>query len=223
MQLAGKVAIVTGASDGLGKATADLLLQEGCKVVRIGLAADGYEEKQTENELNIIGDLTDEQTRGNLFTWALAAFDTVDILVNNAAVSIYAPSYETTHNEMQKIYDICGQVTVPWATAYCASKFALHGLTQGLRREVKKTGIHVMLVMPAIIDTNIRLHVLRGTPPGNVNGMKGCPPNQIARAIIRAMKRNANNLYTPFYLAYPFMKMQEYTPWLMDWYLDTKR
>lgn len=252
--LSGKIVIVTGASDGLGKVTADLLLKNGCKIVRIGLEAQGYRELDNENELNIIGDLSLAKTREDLLVRTIKKFGTLDILINNAAIGIYAPSYETTYDELLKIYEvnvfvpnemmrlvlpifrekhsgtivnigsICGTVTVPWATIYCSTKFALHGITQGFRREVRDFGVHVMLVMPAVIKTNFRRHVIRGKAPTNVErDVHGISPEYVANSIINGIKKKKKNIYVPFVLAYPFMKMQEYTPWLMDWYLRTKQ
>ncbi len=251
--LFGKVAVITGASDGLGKTLSNSLLKQGCKVVRIGLNADGYSELNNENELNIIGDLSYSKTREDLINRAIVKFGTIDILVNNAATGIYAASYETQYDELLKMYDvnvfvpnelirltlpvfsrkhsghivnigsICGTVTVPWATIYCSTKFALHGITQGLRREVHGLGINITLVMPSVIKTNFRQHVIRGEAPENVKKMNiAVSTEYIASSIINGIIKKKKNVYSPFFLAYPFMKMQEYAPWLMDWYLRGK-
>jgi short-subunit dehydrogenase len=63
------------------------------------------------------------------------------------------------------IGSIGGRVTLPWSTLYCASKYALHSVSEGLYRELKPYQIHVLTVIPGIVDTNFRFHVLAGTPP----------------------------------------------------------
>lgn len=254
MSLAGKVVVITGVSEGIGKASMQKLLQAGCKVVGIGLPAAGYEAGSGDNWVRLLGDITDAGVRENLIQTALQRFGTIDILINNAAVSSYALSYDTPDEVLRRLYDvnvfaglslvrrvapilkekrsgsivnigsICGIVTVPWATVYCSTKFAVHGLTQGLRLDLKPHGIHVMLVMPGIANTRIRDNVLHGKPPGSVLKMKlGVSPEYIAGSVIKGLVRQSRHVYSPFILAWPFVKMKEYAPWLMDWYLQSKQ
>ena len=91
MSLRGKVAIVTGAGGGVGKATTKRLAQEGCKVVLIGrdrskLAKVTAEIKDSKNTLPISADITKEAEVLSAVEQTISAYDTVDILVNNAGV-----------------------------------------------------------------------------------------------------------------------------------------
>ena len=88
MNLRGKVAIVTGAGGGVGKATTKRLAQEGCKVVLIGrdrskLAKVTAEIKDSKNTLPISADITKEAEVLSAVEQTISAYDTVDILVNN--------------------------------------------------------------------------------------------------------------------------------------------
>lgn len=246
-----KVIVLTGASSGLGASLVRQLLASGAKVTGIDTqpATTSHE-----NYLHIQGDIASSGVRAQAVQAAMAAFGNIDILINNAAVGIYASSYESSDAENARVYEvnvlaplgmialvvphfirrqsgmivnigsICGKVTVPWATVYCSTKFALAGISQGLRRELAPHRVHVLHVMPAVIDTAFRRHVLRGQAPGKVQTMRrSSDPDCTAKAILSAIARKKKNLYTPFTLAYPFTKMQEYTPWLMDWYLKSKQ
>jgi 3-oxoacyl-[acyl-carrier protein] reductase len=91
MSLRGKVAIVTGAGGGVGKATSKRLAQEGCRVVLIGrdrskLAKAAAEIKDKKNTLPISADITKEAEVLSAVEQTISAYDTVDILVNNAGI-----------------------------------------------------------------------------------------------------------------------------------------
>ncbi|MFM7369814.1 MAG: SDR family NAD(P)-dependent oxidoreductase, partial [Sphaerospermopsis kisseleviana] len=92
-KLDGKVAIITGASSGIGKATAISLAAEGAKVVIAARRRDRLEaiiKYITENGrqgLSVVADITDEAQVQNLIQKANAKFGRVDILVNNAGIS----------------------------------------------------------------------------------------------------------------------------------------
>jgi short-subunit dehydrogenase len=246
-----KTVLITGSSSGIGLALSRKLVALGCNVAGIGL--DASSPLSDPRYTYMQGDICIEAARASFIEGALERFGTVDILINNAAIGIYAPSTETSEEELKKIYgvnvfaglelikrvvpifrknhggsivnigSICGSVTVPWSTIYCSTKFAVHGITQGLRRELAGDNIHVMLVMPAVIATDFRKHVLRGIAPGKVKDIELTPPEKVADDIIRGLARKKKHVYSPLHLAFPFMKMQEYAPWLMDWYLKSKQ
>lgn len=253
-----KIILITGSSRGVGEATAKAFIAQnlGAQVVGVGLeAAPNFIHPQHHYHQ---GDITDPAFRQKIIDQTISQFGRIDILINNAATGIYAPSYETSYAETLRLYDvnvfapmelirlalphmqkqttasivnigsICCKVTVPWATTYCATKFALDGQTQGLQRELrnKKSArhIHVMFVMPAVIDTNFRAFVVRGEAPKNVTNMRLLVrPEYVAKRIIAGVAKKKKKIYVPFITAFPFMKMQEYTPWLMDLYLRSKQ
>src|ERR1041384_1969929 len=94
LQLAGKVALVTGASVGLGRAIAQMLAEEGCRVAivargeeRLQKAADEIAARGLEQPLGLGADITQRDAAELIKRRVLAAFGRLDILVNNAGGS----------------------------------------------------------------------------------------------------------------------------------------
>src|SRR4029079_2908778 len=94
LQLAGKVALVTGASVGLGRAIAQMLAEEGCRLAivarredRLSKAADEIAAIGRERPLVIVADITQHDVAARIRDEVLAGFGRLDILVNNAGGS----------------------------------------------------------------------------------------------------------------------------------------
>ncbi|HKR57497.1 MAG TPA: SDR family NAD(P)-dependent oxidoreductase [Candidatus Nitrosopolaris sp.] len=104
MSLKGKVAIVTGAGTGVGKATTKRLFSEGCKVVLIGrdrskLTRVISELNSKKNLLAVKADITKEADVVNIIEESISAFDTIDILVNNAGILNDPTPFHNTSDE----------------------------------------------------------------------------------------------------------------------------
>jgi 3-oxoacyl-[acyl-carrier protein] reductase len=104
MSLKGKVAIVTGAGTGVGKATTKRLFSEGCKVVLIGrdrskLTRVISELNSKKNLLPVKADITKEADVVNIIEESISAFDTIDILVNNAGILNDPMPFHSTSDE----------------------------------------------------------------------------------------------------------------------------
>ena len=120
------------------------------------------------------------------------------------------------------IGSVGGWVTLPWATMYCASKYAMHALSEGLYRELRGEGIHVMLTVPGIIQTNFRDNVLSGTPPPRVEQIRYViAPEDLARAVVEGIARRRRTVVLPK-VARLFAFLNYAFPWLMDWYCEYK-
>ncbi|MDQ6745210.1 MAG: SDR family oxidoreductase [Actinomycetota bacterium] len=107
--LDGKVAIVTGSARGIGRATAELLSQQGAKVLINDL--DGDVAKQTANEISgetlvFAGDLTQESVPDQLVQRVIDEWGQVDILVNNAGYTLDAPIHKMSDEWFQRMLDI---------------------------------------------------------------------------------------------------------------------
>jgi 3-oxoacyl-[acyl-carrier protein] reductase/bacilysin biosynthesis oxidoreductase BacG len=105
--LAGKVAVVTGASRGIGKAVADLLVQEGCAVVicsrkRDQIEAAALELAKNGRALGVACDVTDEKAARNFVGVALKEFGRIDILVNNAGTHLRGTVESTTLDILER-------------------------------------------------------------------------------------------------------------------------
>src|SRR4051794_7553971 len=130
-------------------------------------------------------DVTDAAQRKSALAAALDRFGRIDVLVNNAGRTQVGAVEETTDEELRTLFElhffapaaltrlvlptmreqgggaivqmssVGGQVTAPGFGAYCATKFALEGLTETLRDEVREFGIHTMIVEPGAFRTGL--------------------------------------------------------------------
>ncbi len=187
-----RIAIVTGATSGIGEATARKFVAAGFGVVGNGRTATRL--TALEKELGsafrgIAGDATDEVVLESLFSGAVEAFGKpVDIVVANAGrglggtvkdvdmnafsdtlninvtgtlallqkaaqkmVDVQQVNYPDSAADIVVIGSVVGRHVSPFSAAYGASKFAVHALTEGLRREVGPEGVRVSLVEPGIV------------------------------------------------------------------------
>ncbi len=186
-----KVVIITGASSGIGKALAYEFAGKGAKCV---LGARNHE-KLTEiaEEIKLNGgevafaqtDVSIESDCKNLVLTAMERFGKIDILINNAGISmralfkdvqldvirrvmdvnfwgtVYCTKYALPHILEQKgsvvgVSSIGGIKGLPGRTGYSASKFAMGGLLECIRTEHLKQGLHVLVAYPGFTASNIR-------------------------------------------------------------------
>jgi len=186
-----KVVIITGASSGIGLALVKEFAELKAKVV---LAARNYNKiKQLEEEiinnggdaLAIQTDVSKEEDCKNLIRETVKKFEKIDILINNAGISMRALFIDLNLDVLKKLMDvnfwgtvyctkyalpylikakgsivgvssIAGFVGLPARTGYSSSKFAMNGFLNTLRIETLKTGLHVMIIAPGFTASNIR-------------------------------------------------------------------
>src|SRR5229473_1201127 len=184
--LSGKAVLVTGASAGIGRATAIALAQAGAKIIATGrrkLELDTLAKQCGGAAIEtIVGDLNDARFVDDL---ANRARD-VDILVNNAGILKYAPLMDMTDADCEEMFrtNVLASFRVMLAVAksmvkrrrghviimtsiaarevyqlgviYCATKHALSAFARGLRIELQGHGIKVTEIAPGMVDTGIR-------------------------------------------------------------------
>jgi len=195
MKIQGKVALVTGASEGIGAACARVFEARGARLSIVARNAERLAGVGGPNTLRTAGDITKEETRESLVARTIERFGGIDILVNNAGMGLYAPAWKAPMADTRRMFElnffaplalaqrvapymrerkggaivnissIAGKVTLPWLTLYSVSKFALGSLTDGLRTELKPDGIHVMAVCPGYVKTEFQAHALGAHPP----------------------------------------------------------
>ncbi len=184
-----KVVVVTGGTEGIGKALVDSFLQQGARVATCGRNHDKLYHIQTlhpNKPLHVVpADVTKEFDCNNFINSVIETFGTIDILINNAGLSMRALFNElelaTLHQLMDVnfwgavyctkfalpeiiknkgtiagISSVAGFRGLPGRTGYSASKFALTGFLEALRTEVANDGVNVMWVSPGFTSTNIR-------------------------------------------------------------------
>lgn len=190
-RLIGKVVVVTGASSGIGEATVQAFARSGCKVVLAARNTEKLHEiagqgwlKQTES-LVVTCDVSREDDCRNLMAETVRRFGRIDILINNAGVSMRAVFADVDLNVIRRLMEInfwgcvyctkyalpeilrnggsiigvnsiAGVKGLPARTGYSSSKFAMNGFMESLRIENLKTGIHVGVIYPGYTTSNIR-------------------------------------------------------------------
>ena len=187
MTLQDKVIVITGASQGFGKALAKALKQENAQVVISGHDKENLE--RTAQELSVdhfLADVTSFDNVKKLGEYAIEKYGKIDFWINNAGIQI-APSFvedidiKKLHNlfeinffgyfygcqialsQMKKqksgviinINSTAGLDGKPEISAYASSKFAIKGLTESIRREVKDLDIKILGVFPGGMQTDI--------------------------------------------------------------------
>ena len=192
-----KLVIVTGASSGIGKACAEKFAQKGANVVLAARSEDKLREvaKQISSYgvevLAVVADVSKEEDCKKLVDEALLKFGRIDVLVNNAGISMRAAFADLDISVLKKVMDvnfwgtvyctryaiasilknkgsvvgvssIAGYKGLPGRTGYSSSKFAMHGFLESLRIENIKKGLHVLIACPGFTASNIRNTALSG-------------------------------------------------------------
>jgi short-subunit dehydrogenase len=247
-----KVALITGASEGIGASCARLIGQRGARLALTALPSEDFRESESDSQLIIPGDITSEKTRTEVVERTMARFGRIDVLINNAGVGQYGYPTEVDTEISKRIFDINvfsalaltqlvvphmrarksgtivnmgsvgGKVSLPWAVMYCATKWALHCVDDSLRRELSGTGIRVMKVCPGIVDTKFRDHVLAGTAPERVEAIRRVVSPEQVAA---AVIRGVERGKREVYVpksGFIFTSLEFFAPRAMDWYLRGK-
>ncbi len=178
-----KVALITGASSGIGAETAKLLAANGYTVYGAARRVDRMQELEKSGVRILKMDITDEASMVNGVNKILAAENRIDVLVNNAGYGSFGALEEVSLSEARyqfevnifglarltqlvlpkmreqhsgkiiNISSIGGKIGEPNGTWYHATKFAVEGLSDSLRMELKQFGIDVVIIEPGAIIT----------------------------------------------------------------------
>ncbi|MBW4485813.1 MAG: SDR family oxidoreductase [Tildeniella torsiva UHER 1998/13D] len=178
------VILITGCSSGIGKALCQAFHRQGCRVVATARRVEALGELKAQGIMTLLLDVTDSAAIQQVVETVLAQIGRIDILVNNAGFGQFGPLMDLSPTQLEaqfqtnvlaplelvqqvapvmkgqrsgiivNIGSISGVVTTPFAGAYCASKAALHSLSEALRMELAPFGIHVVTVQPGAIQSN---------------------------------------------------------------------
>jgi short-subunit dehydrogenase len=184
-----KVVMVTGGSEGIGKALVEALLVKGAKVATCGRNSDKLYQLQLQHPHQplhtMVADVSKENDCKRFVDITVKTFGEIDVLINNAGVSMRAMFSETSLDTLRSVMDInfwgtvyCTKFALPYITekkgdivgvssiagfrglpgrsGYSASKFAVNGWLESLRTELLETGVNVMWVSPGFTASNIR-------------------------------------------------------------------
>jgi len=198
-----KVVIITGATSGIGLATAQAFTAAGARVI----AASRHSTPPC--------DVTKDDDVRRLIERA----GRVDILINNAGAGLRAPLVDVKPEDARQLMElnffgalrciqavlpvmrrqgsgqivnvssVIGVVATPRNSIYCASKFALRALSDALRMELRGTGIDVITILPGYTDTPFFDKMIRYDGSPRLSPFRGQPPEKVARAILRACRQ----------------------------------
>ena len=200
----GKVVVITGGSSGIGKALAEVFGKNGSRILITGRNAEdlsGAVDELRSNGIDIHGfasDVSKEDDNRRMAEEAVRLFGRIDVLINNAGVTMRALFEDVDMEVIRKVMDInffgvlyatkyclpeilrnkgsvigissvAGYRGLPARAGYSSSKFALNGFLEVLRTEMLKKGVHVMTACPGFTTSNIRKRSL--TKDGSAQGI----------------------------------------------------
>lgn len=187
-KLAGKVALITGSSAGIGWASALALAEEGASLVLTARRQERLSELEEKVQavsgkaISVIGDAREEETAIQAVQAAVKNFGRLDILINNTGVGNYKNLVETTAEDydemMAGIYGFAGEAV------YCATKFAQVGFAQALDKELRTQGIKVGVRCPGGVKTEFALG--KGRTEDGVVASTMLEPEDVAGAVLLA-------------------------------------
>ncbi|KYH13441.1 oxidoreductase [Staphylococcus kloosii] len=222
MNLNGKVAVITGASSGIGAGIAQAFAQQQMNVVlggrneqRLKEVASSIQEDTQVQVRTFVVDVTKNGEVNNLVNFAQEQFGKIDVLVNSAGqmlssavtdgdvdawdtmldvnvkgmlygINAVLPKFlAQSSGHIINIASISGFEVTKQSTLYSMTKTAVHTLTQGLEKELAKTGVRATSISPGMVETSM-------TESTDWGGRKKLEPKDIAEAAIYALQQPAH-------------------------------
>lgn len=206
--LDGRVALITGASRGIGSAIATALADEGA---RLALASRSGDDLGMTEALALACDVRDPAALETMAKAAAERFGGIDILVVNAGVGAYGPFLDLPADQIEEMIDVnvkgaiyaaraalpyllesdaadfvmiaseAGRRGLPLEAVYCASKFAQVGLTAALDHELREQGVRCTNICPGGVATDFAMG--RGRTPDMPQLAGMMKPQDVAEAV----------------------------------------
>jgi len=173
----------------------------------------------------VVGDITDPKTRQSAIDCANDKFGGLDVLVNNAGISGMGRFEDASQDRLRQVFEvnlfaliemtrialpllkqgnnpiivnvgsILGHIALPNLSEYSASKFAVRGFSNALRAELRSTGIGVLVVSPATVETEIWERMIEETGRTSWRARRGATPEFVAKKTVRAMRRGCREIF----------------------------
>ncbi len=216
--LVGRLALVTGASRGIGLAVAEELQAAGAHVVRL---ARSLTERSLERRTDLPCDVTDPVAVSRTIARVLAERGVPDVVVNNAGIFFVKPVADIAPEEFARtlavnltgpflvaralvpamvqrgqghlvtIGSVSDHVPYTGSTAYAASKYGLRGVHEVMRAELSRTGVRTTLVSPGPVDTPIWDAIDPDAKPGFTKRRDMLRAEDVAAAVLYAVVQPA--------------------------------
>ena len=216
MELAGKTAVVTGASSGIGASTVHKLREAGVRV-----AGGARRLERVDADIALPLDVTDEASSAAFVEAAVAALGGIDILFNNAGLALGRVPFEESTEEVEatvvhtnvdgvlRITRLClphirdgghilfmgsvaGRQAYPHGASYIASKFAVRGFSYALREDLLGRPIRVTTVDAGLVETEfslVRFGGDREKADAVYEGLDPVTPDEVADCVMFALTR----------------------------------
>lgn len=252
------VIIITGASSGIGEATARVFSQAGYNLVLAARRTDrlqqlaGELEKMGGKALVVPTDLRQVGDIDNLVIQAMGYFGRIDVLFNNAGighlnwleglevadiedlvrVNLMAVIYtsravlpymiEQRAGNIVNMVSIAGLIGSPTYTIYAASKFAVRGFNEALRREVNIHNIKVSGIFPGAVNTafGAQTRMKRKTGIKTPKALS-LSPDAVARDVLRLVNKPRRVLIRPWYMIFAVWTNALFSG-LVDWVVEKR-
>lgn len=186
------VALVTGASSGIGRATTQALTQAGYRVFGTSRKVGA---KSSDGVTMLVCDVTDDASVTAMVTELLKQVGCIDLLVNNAGIGLLGGAEESSTAQAKQLFDvnvfgitrvtnavlptmrnqqkgrivnissILGLIPSPYNALYSSTKHAVEGYSESLDHELRTLGIRVVLVEPGVTRTSFEENITRPDQP----------------------------------------------------------
>ncbi|MDZ7956618.1 MAG: SDR family NAD(P)-dependent oxidoreductase [Aulosira sp. DedQUE10] len=250
MKIQGKVALITGASRGIGRAIALELAQQGIKRV-ILIARDRQKLDEVAEEIEAIGtevstlaiDLTQTIEVNIAVAQLWRSYGPIHLLVNCAGVAYQNSFLQSKLPQVQEeisvnllgmynltslvarrmasqrqgtivnVSSLMGKIAAPTMATYSATKFAILGFTQALRRELAQYNIQVKALLPSLTDTDMvrDFKLFRGVIPTS--------PEKVAQTLVTGLQRDSPEILVGWQ-SHLAVWCQRLAPWLLELILN---
>jgi NADP-dependent 3-hydroxy acid dehydrogenase YdfG len=219
--------IITGASSGIGLATAKAFHDKGYPLLLLARRLEKFRALEGKNVLCKKVDVTDLEGFKHAVLEAESKFGPAGCLINNAGIMLLGLIQSQDPNEWKQMYDVnvmgvlngmhivlpgmiqrkkgtiinvssvAGRFTFPNHAAYCGTKYAVHAITESVRKEVAKYNVRLVIVAPGAVETELLSHTTSSEIKAGYEGWKNemggvLEANDIAKAIVYAYDQPSN-------------------------------
>src|SRR5438093_7253357 len=217
MTKAKPVALVTGASSGIGKAAALALVEAGFEVVGTSRHASGVTQRDGVTFLDL--DVTSDESVSAVVRRVIERFGRIDVLVNNAGTGAAGAAEESSVAQIQRVFDVnffglvrmtkavlphmraqgrgrivnvssvLGLIPAPYMAVYAATKHAIEGYSESVDHELREHGVRMLLVEPAYTSTGFEANSMAPDSPLPIYAAQ----REVSRDVLATALRNADD------------------------------